>query len=120
VILTSLSVEAGELQQRTGWQLRAEGACKGQICVPLAGTGAELRPDGTIDATALAARLGMPLVADTEAAIWSLGPESAVTGRALTTAEAPNLTLPDIRTGEPFALESLRGQKVLLVAWASW
>jgi hypothetical protein len=27
--------------------------------------------------------------------------------------------LPDI-DGQPFSLESLRGQKVLLVAWASW
>ena len=44
-------------------------------------------------------------------------PESG--GRALTTAEAPDLVLPD-RHGRPFALSSLRGRKVLLVAWASW
>jgi hypothetical protein len=35
------------------------------------------------------------------------------------TAEAPDLVLPD-RDGNPFALSSLRGHKVALVAWASW
>jgi peroxiredoxin len=37
----------------------------------------------------------------------------------LTTAVAPELELPDA-DGNPFRLSSLRGQKVLLVAWASW
>ena len=37
----------------------------------------------------------------------------------LTSAEAPDLLLPDWK-GVEFALRSLRGRKVLLVAWASW
>ena len=61
----------------------------------------------------------MPLVADAAHGLWALGPETAVTGRALTTAVAPELELPDA-DGNPFRLSSLRGQKVLLVAWASW
>jgi hypothetical protein len=59
----------------------------------------------------------MPLVHDDDTGVWCLGPEAL--GRALTTAQAPDLILPDYR-GNPFALSSLRGQKVLLVAWASW
>jgi hypothetical protein len=51
--------------------------------------------------------------------LWALGPETAITGRALTTAVAPELTLPDVE-GNPFSLSSLHGQKVVLVAWASW
>ena len=46
-------------------------------------------------------------------------PRSAVTGKALSTVVAPDLTLPT-SDGDPFDLSSLRGQKVLLVAWASW
>ena len=61
----------------------------------------------------------MPIVADSERGLWALGPETAVTGRALTTAVAPELELPDA-DGKQFRLSSLRGQKVLLVAWASW
>ncbi|GAC1324442.1 MAG: hypothetical protein NVSMB16_17060 [Acidimicrobiales bacterium] len=60
----------------------------------------------------------MPLVADGVHGIWALGP-ATVSGRALDTAVAPPLTLPDAG-GKPFVLSSLRGRKVLLVAWASW
>jgi peroxiredoxin len=51
--------------------------------------------------------------------VWSLGPESRVSGHALTTAEAPELELPDLN-GNPFRLDTLRGQKVVIAAWASW
>jgi hypothetical protein len=120
MILTTLDVDVDELKRRTGWDIKPEGACKGEVCVPLAASGAQARPDGTVDAVALATRLMMPLVHDEAEGLWSLGPESGVTGRALTTAEAPELTLPDLRTGELFSLSSLRGQKVVLLAWASW
>jgi hypothetical protein len=50
--------------------------------------------------------------------VWALGPEAG--GRALTTAALPDLEFPDVRTGEPFALRSLRGQRFVLAAWASW
>ncbi len=74
-------------------------------------------PGEWLDAEVLSARLGMPLVRDDSAGLWSLGPESL--GRVLQTADAPDLRLPDWR-GDQFALSSLRGSKVLLLAWASW
>ena len=110
MILTSLDIDRAAFERHTGWQIKPEGACKGDLCVPL--------PDSHLDARALADRLGMGLVHDARAGLWALGPDTA-NGRALTTAEAPNLELPD-RNGAPFALRSLRGQKVLLLAWASW
>ena len=61
----------------------------------------------------------MPLVRHEHVDLWALGPETAVTGRALTTAEAPEVTLPDVN-GDPFTLSSLRGQKVVMIAWGSW
>ena len=112
VILERLEVEPGELRARTGWELRPEGLCKGDRCVPL--------PEGEgerIDARTLAERLGMELVHDGEHGLWALGPEAG--GRALASAELPDITLPD-RHGQPFSLRSLRGTKVLLVMWASW
>lgn len=117
VLLTSLSVPVVEFETATGWRLERRGACKGEVCVPL--------PPGavvgeTVRVDVVAGRLGMPLVRDEQAGLWALGPESQVTGRALTTAVAPELRLPDVRTGEEFALSSLRGRKVVLVAWASW
>ena len=67
----------------------------------------------------LADRLGMP--ARRRRRARDLGPRPGDGGHraALSTAVAPELTLPTI-DGEPFDLSSLRGQKVLLVAWASW
>jgi hypothetical protein len=116
VIIESLEVTPADLASRTGWVIKPEGACSGDVCVPLP---ADARSaDGRVSAPVLAERLGMPLVRDEDHGLWALGPAS-VTGRALTTASAPELTLPDL-AGNPFELSSLRGQKVLLVAWASW
>jgi hypothetical protein len=115
VILDSLCVDPGELATRTGWTVKPQGACKGDLCVPLPGAAQE---DGTLDAHVVAERLGMPLVSCETSGLWALGPET-VTGRALTTAEAPDLQLPDLN-GKLFRLSSLRPQKVVLVAWASW
>jgi hypothetical protein len=117
VILEGLTVDAGAFAARTGWVIKPEGACKAEICVPLP---ADARVSGDqLDVRVVAERLGMPLVADEPRHLWSLGPETSVTGRALTTAVAPELELPDA-DGNPFHLSSLHGQKVLLVAWASW
>lgn len=115
MILTDLDVDREAFEQRTGWAVKPQGACKGDVCVPLPGGGG----DEALDARVLSERLGMPLVHDEKHGLWALGPDTA-TGRALTTAVAPDLVLPDLRTGDRVALSSLRGRKVLLVAWASW
>ena len=65
----------------------------------------------------LARRLRMPLVHDQTHDLWALGPEAD--GPALRSAELPDIVLPD-RDGRDFALRSLRGTKVFMIAWASW
>jgi hypothetical protein len=108
VIIDRLDAPPADLEQRTGWQIKPEGACRGEVCVPLR------KPFGVDD---LASRLGMPLVHDSQHGLWALGPEAG--GHALRTAELPDITLPD-RNGEDFSLRSLRGTKVFMIAWASW
>ena len=114
MLLTSLDVTTAEFEAGTGWAAKPEGMCKGDACVPVPGAIAD---DGRLDVEAVAAKLGMALVAEPEHAVWALGPESG--GKALTTAVAPELELPDV-DGNPFKLSALHGRKVLLVAWASW
>jgi hypothetical protein len=109
VILDRLDIDAGEFAAGTGWDIKPEGACKGDVCVPL--------PDG-FELADCAGRLGMELVPDTAAGLWALGPES-LNGRALVTAQAPELVLSDL-DGNEFRLSSLRGQKVVIVAWAPY
>ena len=104
-----------ELESRTGWSIKPHGACKGELCVPLPGVA---REDGALDAERLAERLGMAFVHEPRHGLWALGPET-LAGRALVSAELPDITLPD-RDGRPVSLRSLRGTKLLLLAWASW
>jgi hypothetical protein len=111
VILDHLDISPDEFHAGTGWEIKPEGACKSEICVPLDRAGA-------FDVSSVAARLRMALVRDDEAGLWALGPES-LGDRALVTAEAPDLVLPDF-DGNEFRLSSLRGQKVALVAWAPY
>lgn len=113
MILKSLEVDPKEFEARTGWAIKPEGACKGEVCVPLRANASSEK----LDARMLSERLGMPLLHDAEAGVWSLGPEAL--GHALTTAQAPELTLPDYK-GNSFQLSSLRGQKAVIVTWSSW
>lgn len=114
MIITSLTVPRRDVETGTGWQLKPEGACKGDVCIPLTDS-----PDGdTVDVASLADQMGLALVADDAHGIWSLGPE-AIGDRTLVTAQAPELRLPDL-DGNEFSLSSLRGQKVLMVAWSPY
>lgn len=117
MILSEPTVSIDELEARTGWAVKPEGACLGDVCVPLPAEAR--RGDGRIDADALADRLGMPLLTDEAHGLWSLGPATA-TGKALATAVAPEVELPRYPDGTAFRLSSLRGTKVVMVAWASW
>lgn len=112
MILDALETTAEGFERATGWAIKPQGACLGDVCVPL--------PEGVdgdrVDVAAVAARLGMPVVSG--AGVHAVGPVT-LSGRALASATAPEFTLPDL-DGRPFSLSSLRGQKVLLVAWAPW
>jgi hypothetical protein len=108
MILERLDAPPPELERRTGWSIKAEGACRGDVCVPL---------KAPFDVRDLAQRLGMALVHDDRHELWALGPESG--GKALTSAQLPDIVLPD-RDGREFALRSLRGTKLFMIAWASW
>ncbi len=114
MIFESTAVDPGEFAAATGWVSKPEGLCKDVRCVPVPdGTTA----DGLLDLEVVAERLGMPIVHDSGSGLYALGPECG--GRALTSAEAPDLELPDV-DGNPFDLAAMHGRKTLLVAWASW
>lgn len=112
MIVDSLELTLDDLHRATGWEIKPEGACKDVRCVPLP---EGIVADGKVDVRAFAERMGMGVVEGD--GVWAVGPESG--GRALESAELPEITLPD-RNGRPFSLSSLRGTKVLLLAWASW
>ena len=113
MLLSSPRVSKSEFEAGTGWHLKPEGACQGDVCIPLS------KPAGDpVDVARVAEDIGMPLVAAPEHGLWALGPAS-IGSRALATALAPDLRLPDL-DGHEFRLSSLLGKKVLLYAWAPY
>ncbi|MDP9281449.1 MAG: peroxiredoxin family protein [Chloroflexota bacterium] len=112
MIFTSSRVPVEEFERVAGWQSKPEGLCRGERCVPFRSADA-----ATVELAAAAEALAMPLVHDRAHGLWALGAEAG--GHALRSAVAPELELPDF-CGGTFRLSSLRGTKVLLVAWASW
>ena len=113
MLLRSLHISKSEFEAGTGWILKPEGACQGHVCIPLSQRAGEI-----VDVASIAHDMAMPLVASEEHHMWALGP-ATIGSRALASAEAPDLKLPDL-DGNLFSLSSLRGQKVLLYAWAPY
>jgi hypothetical protein len=114
MIVDRLDLTPEELEAATGWALKPEGLCKADRCVPFPDARGTV---GRIDVSAVAERLGMPVVRDERHGLVALGPESG--GHVLESVELPHIVLPDV-DGDLFDITSLRGQKVLLAAWASW
>ena len=116
MILDRLELRPEEIEQATGWALEPEGACRDGVCVPLPPLAADA--EGRIDVRVVADQLGMPVAHDESHRLWALGPRSGAR-RVLETARMPDLVLPDF-DGNAFDFASLRGRKVVLMAWASW
>ncbi len=108
------------LDELTGWQLKPEGLCKGDVCAPLDAAGSEEWLDGDlVHASRVWERLGRPVLHDADATTWMLGEAAADRSRGLESLEAPDFTLPDIE-GKLHSLSDFRGKKVFLATWASW
>ena len=116
----ALWVGAAGLEAATGWELKPEGLCRGDVCVPLPPEArAALVGNGEIDAAGLWRRLRKPVVASERADVWVLGEAADERAAALEGLEAPDFALPDI-DGRTHRLSDYRGQKVMLTTWSSW
>lgn len=96
----STAVDADALAEATGWVPKAEGLCRGEVCVPLPGRRVDAG-GGRTDLAEWAAALGLPLAVDAEHAVAALAPaphQQGGVGQA-----APDLDLPALDgTSRPF------------------
>jgi hypothetical protein len=118
----SLWLSLDDLRSTTGWELKPEGVCQGEVCVPIpAGRETDfVRADGKLfNLTALARHLNQPVVYDNDYAVWFFGEAVDARDSARQSLQAPDFTLPDI-DGRLHSLSEYSGRKILLVSWASW
>ena len=115
-----LWLPSGELSAATGWELKPEGVCRGDICVPLpVGREQEFVAEGRFGFSAFARLLEIPAARDEAGDAWAFGEPASNRREALESLDAPDFALPDL-DGRLHRLSDYRGQKVLLVSWASW
>lgn len=114
-----LWLAAADLPRASGWTLRPEGLCRGDICVP-APTGAKPMVEGdAVDVAAFWRHMGAPAAASDAGDIWSLGEPAEARSDALASLDAPDFALSDL-SGATVRLSDFRGSKVFLATWASW
>ena len=110
-----------DLAAALGWELKPEGLCRGDVCVPVRdGSLVEpAGPGGGVSLHGVAAALGRPLVVDVDAGVAAIGPPRTSRRQALAGGPLPDLALPDV-DGQVLDLASLRGRKAVVVAFATW
>src|SRR5262245_49290357 len=116
----ALWLPAREAETATGWAVKPQGLCKGEVCVPLpAGREGEFVSGRRVNVAALWRHLGQPVARSDRGHAWVLAESARDRAAALRSLEAPDFTLPD-PSGWMHSLSEHRGKKVLLVTWASW
>ncbi len=113
-----------DLTAVSGWQLKPEGVCKEEICVPVpdARRPALIRDGASGDQfnlTEFARLINQPFAHDEQSGVWYFGPAGWEWRDRLTSRVAPDFSLPDLH-GEMHRLSEFRGKKVFLLFWASW
>jgi hypothetical protein len=113
-----LGVSANDFARATGWTLKPEGLCKGEVCVPVRDTSA--MSDGTaIDVAEFARVTGRNMVIDALRNVVAIGEQASSRAALMATLDAPNFTLPDIN-GNLVSLSDFANRKKLILAWSSW
>jgi peroxiredoxin len=115
---TPHAVDASDLAKATGWSVKPQGWCRGDICVPLPDT-ARAPSAGEVDLDRWAAALGYRVAVDDSHGVVALMPSARSSSAAVAGEPAPDLSAADI-DGVTRSLADLAGRKRVLVAWASW
>src|SRR5262245_22853829 len=109
-----------ELETVTGWSMKPQGLCRGDICVPVpVGQAVDYVAGDAVNAAHFWRRMGNPVLHDAAGEVWVLGTSAYHRSASLQSLEAPDFSLPDLG-GTTHTLSEHRGKKVLLATWASW
>jgi AhpC/TSA family len=128
--ISTANVDAGrlwittvDLKRATGFDLKPQGVCRNELCFPLPKSREQefvRKSSGKtwFDLVAFAQLVHQPVAHDEALGTWYFGLRSDQR-QGLSSLEAPDFTLPDMN-GKIHSLSDFRGEKVLLLTWASW
>ncbi len=108
-----------EFEAITGWELRVEGLCNGDKCVPVRDRSLVVPEPGVLDLARVLPLLDRPFVIDTTSLIVSVGSTHAARREALVDRRAPDFSLPGL-DGRVHSLNELRGRLTVLVTFSTW
>ncbi len=112
-------LSAADLERATGWALKPEGLCRGDVCVPVRDRDALVDARGRVDVVTAARALGRVVAVEPTRGVAVLGDSSAARRAALESLDAPDVALAGL-DGETHHLSEWSHRKRAIVAWASW
>ena len=112
------AVSLADFARATGWQLKPQGLCIYEICVPV--REANRLTDGTsIDLVEFAQVTQQNIVFDRQRQVAALGERADSRSDSMSSLLAPDFKLPDIH-GRQVSFSDFNRRKRLLLAWSSW
>ena len=112
------AISVDDFEKQTGWQLKPEGLCRRDACVPVRDA-KTLTNHTHIDLVEFARVTNQNIVVDQQRKVVALGEHADARSEAMTTLEAPDFTLPDLH-GRQVSFSDYNRRKRLLLAWSSW
>jgi hypothetical protein len=104
----ALWLDVARLPEATGWELKPEGMCRDEVCVPIPpARRSDFVEGGRFNLRAFAQHLGQPVVHEPEAGAWVIG-EAPTERASRLQGEAPDFELPDL-SGARCRLSDHRG-----------
>ena len=111
-------INQNDIEKIIGWELKTEGLCKGEICVPFASPVDHVESD-FVDLLKITETLGFSTILDSESDFLAIDTFSSLRHSALSDKKAPDIKLPDLDGNVRF-LSEWSDKKKLLVAFSSW
>jgi hypothetical protein len=115
-----LLIRPDDLPRVNGFELKPEGACYADMCVPMSQhLLVEQGGRQWFNLTAFADLLDQPYVVDKDSNVWSFAEIPAKSDSMMVDGMAPDFEVTD-RGGRVIRMTDLKGKKALIVTWSSW
>mgnify|MGYP001990183060 FL=1 len=111
-------VDAVEIKDVLGWEIKPEGLCKDDACIPI-NHEQNIKHNERYNLRTVAHLTGHPTLSSQELKAITIGQPADLRSSALRDKIAPDFVLPDIE-GVDRAFSDWAGKKRLLVAFSSW